>query len=243
MVPVYSYGGRWGDGQLWGQAPKAENHQWPLYNQRDCWGSPLRSPHPGGLWHPPEGKYCSIVSHLWLHQQTTSKYLTSTLTTSGSLVVATHVFSFLSREEHNWQPRLMPSKHQPGSWFPSSLKKCQRRSKRPERKVTPSFPLFQPSLYLPVNFNSPFWWCKFFFQNWWKMWTWTPSSRRIRPPLLKEEGSLLHELSGSFGTTSNVSVEREKCSLTMSSMTSCSRYIHVFIFISFNPTLIKVWMD
>ena len=80
----------------------------------------------------------------------------STLTTSDLLVVTTHVFSFLSREEHDWQPRLMPSKHQPGSWFPSSLKRSQRRSKRLERKVTPSFPLFQPSLYLPVNFSSPF---------------------------------------------------------------------------------------
>ena len=37
-----------------------------------------------------------------------------------------------------------------------------------------------------------------------------------------------------------MSVEREKCSLTMSSMTLCSRYIHVFVIISFNPTLIKV---
>ena len=80
----------------------------------------------------------------------------STLTTSDSLVVATHVFSFLSREEHDWQPRLMPLTHQPGSWFPSSLRRSQRRSEEPERKVTPSFPLFQPSLYLPVNFNSPF---------------------------------------------------------------------------------------
>ena len=77
----------------------------------------------------------------------------STLTTSDSLVVTTHVFSFPSREEHNWQPRLMPLKHQPGSWFPSSLRRSLRRSKGPERKVTPSFPLFQPSLYLPVNFN------------------------------------------------------------------------------------------
>ena len=39
----------------------------------------------------------------------------STLATSNLLVVATHVFSFLSREEHDWQPRLMPLKHQPGS--------------------------------------------------------------------------------------------------------------------------------
>ena len=57
--------------------------------------------------------------------------------------------------------------------------------------------------------------------------------------LAKEEGSPLHKLLGSFGTTSNVSVEREKCSPTMSSVMLCSRYIHVFIFISFNPTLIK----
>ena len=39
----------------------------------------------------------------------------STLTTSDSLVVTTHVFSFPSTEEHDWQPRLMPLKHQPGS--------------------------------------------------------------------------------------------------------------------------------
>ena len=39
----------------------------------------------------------------------------SILATSDLLVVTTHVFSFLSREEHDWQPRLMPSKHQPGS--------------------------------------------------------------------------------------------------------------------------------
>ena len=56
----------------------------------------------------------------------------------------------------------------------------------------------------------------------------------------KEEGTLWHGLSGSSRTTSNVSVEREKCSLTMSFVMSCSRYIHVFTSFQSLQTLIRV---
>ena len=52
---------------------------------------------------------------------------------------------------------------------------------------------------------------------------------------LAKRGSPLHVLSGSFRTTSNMNVEREKHSPTTSFMMSCSRYVHVLIFISFNP--------
>ena len=64
------------------------------------------------------------------------------LVTSDSLVVTTHIFSFYSREEHNWQPRLMLFRHQPGSLNPSSLRRFLKKSGRPGKKVTPSFPLF-----------------------------------------------------------------------------------------------------
>ena len=72
------------------------------------------------------------------------KPLYFSLTTSDSLVVTTHIFSFCSREEHDWQPRLMLLRHQPGSSYPSSLRRFLKKSGRTGKKVTPSFPLFQP---------------------------------------------------------------------------------------------------
>ena len=71
---------------------------------------------------PPEGKYYTIYEDINVPLQVTCdsptnhiEMLHSTLATSDLLVVTTHVFSFLSREEHDWQPRLMLLKHQPGS--------------------------------------------------------------------------------------------------------------------------------
>ena len=56
----------------------------------------------------------------------------------------------------------------------------------------------------------------------------------------REEGSPWHGLSGSSRTTSSMSVEREKHSLTMSSMMLCFRYIHVFTSFQSLQTLIRV---
>ena len=68
------------------------------------------------------------------------------LTTSNSLVVATHILLFYFRGKHDWQPRLMPLRHQPGNLWPSSLKKFPRRSRRVGKKVTPSS-IFYPSIF------------------------------------------------------------------------------------------------
>ena len=78
------------------------------------------------------------------------------LTTSDLLVVATHNSSFYFREEHDWWPRLMLSRHQPGSSYLSSPRRFPKKNGRPGKKVIPSFLLFQlfPS---PTNeiFNFP----------------------------------------------------------------------------------------
>ena len=65
------------------------------------------------------------------------------LTTSDSLVVATDHSSFHFREEHDWQPRLMLLRHQPGSLYPSSLRRFPKKNRRPGKEVIPSFLLFQ----------------------------------------------------------------------------------------------------
>ena len=58
-------------------------------------------------------------------------------------MVATHNSSFYFREDHDWWPRLMLSRHQPGSSYLSYLRRFLKKIGRPEKKVIPSILLFQ----------------------------------------------------------------------------------------------------
>ena len=75
---------------------------------------------------------------------------------SNLLVVATHNSSFHFREEHDWWSRLILSRHQPGSSYPSSLRRFLKKNGRPGKKVIPSFLLFQLfPLFTDEIFNFP----------------------------------------------------------------------------------------
>ena len=215
---------------------KAKVISWPFYSSGDHWGSPLGSPHPGRLQCPPEGKRL-ILSSTGNSSSDSTKTPHSPLATSNSLVVATYTFSFHSRDKHNWWPRLMPLRHQPGKLI-SKLpeENSWGRSGRPGKKVN--------SLHFP-------WFQSFYF-----------TSKLIEFPILNGAISLselmedmdldtfLKEDQATLAKRGRESMARivwgasglppmwvwrgRNCSPTMSIVTLCSRYIQ-YISIPFYP--------
>ena len=69
---------------------------------------------------------CDLLTH-------PTKPFYFSLTTSDSLMVATHNSSFHFREEHDWWPRLMQLRHQPGeliSKLPEEIPKEEQEARK-----------------------------------------------------------------------------------------------------------------